>query len=114
MGINLIAENSSALPELIRVSKDFEAYLQSLPDTKNVTSSSEDTPGQFIFRINKELATSKGITPAMIYGRIAQETNGITVGSIEDNGADMDVIVKNSSFQSAITPDQILDLPLTL
>lgn len=49
----------------------------------------------------------------MIYGRIAQETNGITVGTLEDNGQDMDVVVKNSQFEKEVTTDMIADLMIS-
>lgn len=53
IGINLIAQNNSQLPELIRVSKDFENYLKNIDGTKNVGTTSKDTPGQFIVSLDK-------------------------------------------------------------
>lgn len=48
-----------------------------------------------------------------IYSAIAQETNGMKVGSIEDNGRDIDVKIKNDTFQKNISPDQIENIAFT-
>lgn len=111
IGINLIAEKSSDLPELIRVAKDFEGYIASIPETKNIVSSSKDTPGQFVFRLKGELAAQKDVPPALLYATINQETKGIVVGSIEDRGEDMDIILKNTAFDGDVSPDDILSIP---
>lgn len=50
----------------------------------------------------------------MIYGTIAQEANGITVGSLEDHGKDMDIILKNTKFDGDISPEYIQDISLTV
>jgi multidrug efflux pump subunit AcrB len=48
----------------------------------------------------------------MIYGKITQSMNGLNVGSIEDNGEDMDVVIKTSQFLSDIRIEDILAIPL--
>ncbi len=59
VGIKLQAENNSDLQSLIATAKDFEKYLDSLPETKNITNSSEETPGQFVFTLKKDLLTQQ-------------------------------------------------------
>lgn len=78
-------------------------------------TSSSDTPGQLIFRLDKERIATTGITPAFIYGQILQNMNGVNLGSIEDNGEDMSIILKSSQFDGdQVIVEDILSLPLTL
>lgn len=85
-----------------------------MPGTKNVGRSSEDTPGQFIFKLKKDLLAQYGISPALIYSQITQTVNGITVGSIEDNNEDMDIKIRSSKFDDDIKMDDILSIPITV
>jgi multidrug efflux pump subunit AcrB len=85
---------------LIDVSKHFYDHLKSLSGTKNVGTSSADTPGQFVIALQKDLLANYGIPASLIYGQIAQNMNGIMVGTVEDNGSDMDVKVKTDTFLS--------------
>ena len=96
------------------MSKDFEAYLKTLPGTKNVGRSSADTPGQFIYTLKRDVITERGLSPALIYTQITQNLNGVTLGSIEDNGSDMSIILKTSQFRGDVKPDDILSIPLTV
>jgi multidrug efflux pump subunit AcrB len=85
-----------------------------MPGTKNVGKSSSDTPGQFIFSLKKDLLAQYGISPALVYGQISQNLNGITVGTVEDNGTDMDVRIKSSRFGDDVKMEDILSLPITV
>ena len=38
--------------------------------------------------------------------------NGVTIGSIEDDGEDMNVILKSSQFQGDVRIEDILAIPL--
>jgi multidrug efflux pump subunit AcrB len=114
IGIKLIADNASQLPTLINVSKDFEAFLKKMPGTKNVSRSSSDTPGQFIFHLKKDLLAQYNISPAIIYSQISQNLNGITVWTVEDNGSDMDVKIKSSRFSDDVKMEDILSLPISI
>ncbi len=110
--LKLIVDDPEKLDSLIKVSKDFESHLKSIKGTKNVWRSSNDTPGQFIFRLKKDLIATTGITPAMIYGQISQSMNGINVWSIEDNGEDMNVIIESSKFEDDVKIEDVLAIPL--
>ncbi len=110
--VKLIAESTDKLPTLIEVSKDFETFLKKFPGSKNVSRSSNDTPGQFIFTLKKDSLAQYGISPAIIYAQMAQNMNGITVGSIEDNGEDMDVKVKSDKFWDDVKMEDILSIPI--
>lgn len=114
IGIKVQTDNAKNLDTLITVSKDFESYLKTLPGTKNTSRSSSDTPGQFIFTLKKDLLANAGISPAILYGQIAQSLNGIKVGTIEDSGNDMDVLIKSSRFRGDIDMNALFSLPIVV
>jgi hydrophobic/amphiphilic exporter-1 (mainly G- bacteria), HAE1 family len=112
--LKLIVDEGSKLPLLIKVSKEFEAHLKTIKGTKNVWRSSWDTPGQFIFKLKKDLLSTTGISAAMIYAEMAQNMNGVTIGSIEDNGEDMNIILKTTQFRDAVRLEDILSIPISV
>ena len=81
---------------------------------KNVGRSSNDTPGQFIFTLKKDILAEYNISPAIVYSQMTQSMNGITVGSIEDNGEDMDVKILSDIFSEGIKMEDILSIPITV
>ena len=114
VGINLVADNQELLPELIRVSKEFQTALENIPGTRNIKSSSEDTPGQFIFSLKSDRLATYGIPANLIYNTINQYVHGVKVGTITDKGADRDIVIKSSPDETMITTDMILALPVTV
>lgn len=114
IGLNLIVDTPEKLDSLIQVSKDFESHLKTIPGTKNVWRSSNDTPGQFIFTLKKDLIATTGISPAMIYGIVSQNMNGVTVGSVEDNGEDMSILLKSDIFKEEVRIEDVMSLPIII
>lgn len=114
IGLKVEADEAKDLDTLIQVSRDFEQYLRLLPGTKNVGRSSSDTPGQFIFSLKKEILANANISPALLYGQISQNLNGVKIASIEDNGDDIDVVLKSSKFQGDLDMNNILSIPISV
>jgi multidrug efflux pump subunit AcrB len=114
VGLKLIVDDPQKLSTLIRVSKEFETFLKTVPGTKNVGRSSADTPGQFVFHLDKERIATTGITAAQIYGQIAQMMNGMSLGSIEDGGEDMSIILKSDQFLREVKLEDVLAIPLVV
>lgn len=112
--LKIIAQKAELLPELINVSKDFEKALKKIPWTKNAGTSSKDTPGQFIFTFKKDTLSLYGISPAIVYGYMLQAINGVTVWTLEDNGTDMNVVLKQSNFREKVNIDEILSTTFTI
>ncbi|NRH21231.1 efflux RND transporter permease subunit [Candidatus Gracilibacteria bacterium] len=110
VGLKIVSDSSENLPTLIKVAKEFKEYLKTVPGTKNVSVSSQDTPGQFVFRLNKDLLALYGIPASLIYQTISTNMNGITVGSIEDNGDDMNIILKSDRFIQEAKMEDILGI----
>ncbi len=107
IGIKLVAKNYNNLSTLIETSKKLQSKIQKIDGIKNVQSSSEDTPGQFIFQINKELTSLKWIPSNLIYNTIISALNGRKIASIEDDGEDMDIILKADTFEKDVSLNAI-------
>ncbi len=114
VGLKIISDEADALPTLIQVAKEFKEHLKTIPGTKNVTVSSQDTPGQFVFTLKKDLLALYNIPSSLIYSTISTSMNGITVGSIEDNGEDMNIILKSDTFKNEARMEDILGIPFTI
>jgi hypothetical protein len=50
--VKLNAQSANDITTLKTVADDFKVYLQSLDGTKNVSTSSTDNPGQFVYRFD--------------------------------------------------------------
>jgi len=83
VGIKLIADTTDDLATLTQVAADFEAKLKTIKGTKNVTTSSTSTPGQFVFKLDYNKIAALGLTPSEITGAIFASTNGLTAGTIK-------------------------------
>ncbi|MFB0965809.1 MAG: efflux RND transporter permease subunit, partial [Patescibacteria group bacterium] len=108
VGLKLNADSSDKLDTLIKVSEDFERELKGLEGTKNVSTTSGQTPGQFVFVLRKDVLAELGIPASKIYAEILSTINGANVGSIEDNGEDVDVVVKVAEYVDAVDPQAIV------
>lgn len=108
VGLKLNADSSDKLDTLIKVSENFERELKSLEGTKNVSTTSGETPGQFVFVLRKDVLAELGIPASKIYAEILSTINGANVGSIEDNGEDVDVVVKVAEYVDAVDPQAIV------
>ena len=108
--IKLIANNSNKVLELKKVAKDFESYFKTIDWTKNVSMSSKDTPGQFIFTIDNDKLVSIWLNPNDILWELYQYTNWIKSSSIKSEFEDNDIVLKIWEFDDSLSPTQIQDL----
>lgn len=107
MSIKLIADSTDKLPELKRVSKEFENFVKSIEGVKNVTNTSADSPGEIIFRVDRERAASVGVSPLQIYSEISAGSRGVKAGSITLDDEDIDIVVKTDTHYDALQIDKI-------
>lgn len=114
MGVKLTAETSDQLGQLIASAKDIEAHLKTLPGTKNVSLSSQDTPGQFILHPKRAVMDSLGLSPAQMINAITSEVGGVIIGSVEYRGLDIDMRIKSSRFLSQLDPRTLADMKIDL
>ena len=108
--IQLIASNTNAIDSLTQVSKDFEQFLKNLAWTKNISSSSSDTPGQFVFEFDKDKLGFIWLNPDDLLTEISIYTSGITAGSITSKFEDNDIRLKIWDFDTHLSPSDIENL----
>jgi multidrug efflux pump len=107
VGIKLIANTNQDFRTLQEVATEFENYLISLEWTKNVSNSSEQTPGQFVFTLNKEKLGILGLLPSDISIPLYQIINGTNAGTIKDAYNNQDIQVMYQDFQTGVSPSII-------
>ncbi|PID87704.1 hypothetical protein CSB07_00070 [Candidatus Gracilibacteria bacterium] len=113
VGIKLIASNNKYLDTLKQVSDDFEEYLRGIPGTKNVSTSSEDNPGQFVFKFDKSKLDFVGLVPDDILREVFAYTSGLKAGSIKSEYEDNNIKLLVSDFDKNLSPDDINNLVIT-
>ena len=113
VAIQLIADDTNKFAQLKQISKDFEKQLKTYTWTKNVLSSSPDTPGQFVFTLDKAKLGLMGISPAEIMTEISSALNGINGGSIKLKDEDIDIKVMVDGLDKEVSPSTINDLTIT-
>jgi multidrug efflux pump subunit AcrB len=107
VGIQLIAQSNTLLPELIKVAKEFESYLKTIKGTENVANSSTDTPGQFVFRFDLAQLKRLGLTPGSLLPELYSNLNGIKASSIKGLYQEHDIVVKYDTFEKGVNPEDI-------
>ncbi|MDP2091205.1 MAG: efflux RND transporter permease subunit [Candidatus Gracilibacteria bacterium] len=110
IGIKLVSDSASKFDTLKKVSDDFEDYLKSLKGTKNVISTSSDSPGQFVFTFNNDKLSNIGLNQNDIISELYFYTNGIKSGSIKSEYEDNEIVVLLKDFQDSLTPENIENL----
>ena len=107
VGIKLVADETKAFPELVRVAKEFAAHLRTVPWTKNVSISSKDTPGQFIFSFDRAKLQTLWLSPQDVTSQLSVAMNGTNAWSIAIGSLDADISVIYDSFVGAVSPTDI-------
>ncbi len=110
--IKLVAESTDYLSVLSVVSDDFKLYLKSLDWTKNVTTSTSQTPWQFVFKLNYEKIANLGLTPGEITNLIFANTNWLTSWTVKWLLTDHDIKVKIAEFEDNLSPYDVENLIL--
>lgn len=110
VGIKIIANNSSKIDELKEVAWDFKKMLNTIEWVKNVTTSSSDSPWQFIFQFNKNKLYELWLNPQDILWELYFYTNGVKAGSIKSEYEDNDIVVKIKEFDEQLSPDDVKNI----
>lgn len=108
--IKLTVDDANKFEQLKQISNDFEKYLNTVKWTKNVGSSSSDTPGQFVFQFDKEKLSNIGLLPRDLLWEIYFYTNWIKSGSIKQNNQDNEIILSYKEFEDNVDPEDIMNL----
>lgn len=110
VGIKLIADSNEQFATLMNVAKDFENYLGTLTGSKNVTNSSSQSPGQFIFTIDKQKLALMGLLPNEISNELFIALNGIQAGTIKARYDNYDIKIMYDDFIDAVNPSDIANI----
>ncbi|MEF2175412.1 MAG: efflux RND transporter permease subunit [Candidatus Absconditabacteria bacterium] len=112
IGVQLVSDSNKKFKQLIEVSKEFENYLRGVEGVKNITNSSQETPGQFVFRFDKDKLRSLNLTPGDIMGQVYLSMNGMKSGTLRGEFDDEDIVLKFDEFDDSATPDQIENIAI--
>ena len=108
--IKLIATNSNQVTLLKEVAEEFKVYLKTIKWVKNATTSSSESPWQFIFQFDKAKLAEVWLTPDDILWELYYYTNGVKTWSIKSTYEDNDIILKIKEFDEVLSPDDIKNL----
>jgi multidrug efflux pump subunit AcrB len=113
VGIKLTADDPDKLNELKRISLEFENFLKNTPGTVNISNSSKTNPGQFAFTFDDKKLAELGLTPTDVQFELYSALNGSKAGTITLDKEDRDILVKYDSLDDKVTPEKVLDTPIT-
>ncbi len=108
--IKLIANNSKKVEDLKNTASIFKEKFRGIEWVKNVTTTSSESPGQFIFKFNKDKLAESWLTPNDIVSEVYFYTNGMKAGSIKSEYEDNDVVLKIAQFDENLSPEDINNL----
>ena len=112
VGIKIIADSTQYLSTLSDVAEDFKTYLKSVDGTKNVSTSTSVTPGQFVFTLDYDKIAKLWLTPSEITNAIFANTNGLTAWAIKWVLNDHDIKVRIAEFENNLSPYDVENLVL--
>jgi len=108
--IKLNANASKDIDVLKQVANDFKVFLQNISGTRNVSLSSSNNPGQFVFEFDRNKLSFSWLNPDDILGEVRFYLAWVNAGSIASSFEDNDIILSVAEFDENINPADILDL----
>ncbi len=108
--VKLVADSTEQFDVLRWVSEDFENYLRGLEWTKSISSSSSETPGQFVFEFDNDKLSNIWLTPDDLLRELFFYTNGLTAWSIKSTYEDNDIVLSFADFEEKLNPKDISDI----
>ena len=113
VAIQLIADETKKFVTLKQISRDFEQQLKTYTGTKNILSSAPDSPGQFVFELNKAKLGLLGLSPAEVMNDLSSALNGVYGGTLKIQDEDVDIKIMYEWLQTEVSPSAISDLVIT-
>ena len=108
VGIKIKSEDHVPQTTLTKVARDFENYLKGLPGTKNISNSSKESPGQFVFELDEDRLALLGLTKKSVWPSLYLALNGIDAGSVKIDGDTHDITLKYDAFNDTVSPDMLM------
>lgn len=110
--VKLIANSNEKFSLLLDVAKDFESFLNEQKGTKNVSISSSESPGQFVFNLDYNKLAVFWINPLSILSELYYTTNWIWAGTFNWELDDYDIKVEYKEFDDWLNPDDIENISI--
>ena len=95
---------NALLPDRIRDEK----YLKSIPGTKNISNSSKESPGQFVFELDDDKLAMLWLNKSSIGPSLYLALNGMDAGSIKIEDDTHDIKVKYEDLKDNVSPDTLM------
>jgi len=108
--LKLIASNTSKIDDLKEVANTFKEKFRDIEWLKNITTTSSESPWQFIFRFNRDKLANVWLTPNDILNEIYFYTNWLKSWSIKSSYEDNDIVLKIADFEENLSPEDINNL----
>jgi len=112
VGVKLLADSNERFETLMLVANDFQAHLETIPGAKNVSNSSSESPGQFVFNLDKQKLALMGILPNEISSELFVALNGMGAGTVKGRYDNYDVKIMFDNTIDSVTPNDVLDMRL--
>ncbi len=107
IGIKLTANDSNKLDLLKTVSSDFEDFLATKNGVKNIASSSQESPWQFVYTFDKIKMTLLWLTPNNFKYEAFAVSNGLSAWTIKWLYDDNDIEVFYAENKDNVTPQSL-------
>lgn len=105
--VKLSSNSASKFDILKEVSVDFENFLKTVPYTKNITTSSNDSPGQFVFTFDRKKLSNVWLNQNDILSELYFYTNWIKAWSIKSEFEDNEIIISFKDFENSLSPQDL-------
>lgn len=105
--IKLSSISANNFDTLKLVSEDFEEYLKTIPYSKNITTSSSDSPWQFVFKFDREKLSNIWLNQNDILSELYFYTNWIKAWSIKSELEENEIRISFKDFENTLSPQDI-------
>ncbi|PIR04079.1 MAG: hypothetical protein COV59_02755 [Candidatus Magasanikbacteria bacterium CG11_big_fil_rev_8_21_14_0_20_39_34] len=89
-----VSITGESLDTLDDVAREFESLIKTIPNTKNVQTNVEDSPGEFVLGIDRIKAQLYGVSTVQIAQTLHNAISGTKATVVRKDGKDIDVLVK--------------------
>lgn len=91
---------------------DFEAFLRTVDGVRNVSNSSSQSPGQFVFTLDKQKLALMGVLPNEISSELFLALNGMNAGTVRGDFDNHDISLVYDSFVDGVSPSDVMSMRL--
>lgn len=108
--VKLVADNTKKIDQLKEVAYEFRDYFKTIDWLKNISTTSSESPWQFIFEFDKNKLSQLWLTPNDILNQVYLYTNWTKAWSIKSEYEDNDIKLLIEQFENNLGPDEVLNL----